>query len=397
MIYQELTIPLTEQDSVEVYKTEKYYVHTSRGKLLDAHMGNTAFIFGFDNLHIKTRMRELQDKISYVHCKPNEHCKENIELVEKICKRGNYSAVAWAVSGSDGVECAIAMNDSYWKNLGEDKNQVICFYPGWHGTTYIQRAMRKEEYLHKFVVLNAPQWEFIEDREAQENTLLQEIEKNLCGNLKIGAIIYESIPWFNGILPWSQSFHKSLRNLCDKYQINLILDDVMGGAGKLGNYFSHKEFMIQPDITVLGKAFTGGFSPLSCACTTDKIFNVIKNSHLYSHTWQPNMAGVGAALGVLDIFDESIISDVERRLNEFGNNLLNLGYIDKFICKGLIFYANTVQQFQSDVFLKNGITGLGGWAFETKNISLIAPAIADDEYFDELNIRILNSLKTMTL
>jgi len=393
MNFQELTIPLTEKQQIEVYKTEKYYVHTSIGKLLDAHMGNTAFIFGFDNTHIKQRMRELQDKIAYVHCKPNEYCKENNEIIEKICTEGDYSALAWAVSGSDGVECAIAMNDTYWRNLGVNKNKVICFSPGWHGTTYIERAMRKEEYMDKFIVLDAPNWQNEISREEQESNLLKQVVDQIILNPNIGAIIYESIPWLNGIMPWSQNFHITLKQICNQYQINLILDDVMGGVGKLGEYFSFKKFNIQPDITVLGKAFTGGFSPLSCACTNQKIAEVIKNSHYYSHTWQPNMAGVGAALGVLDLFDTNKIIEIESNLKDFGNSLVKKGWIEKFYCEGLIFYANTIKKIDVNKFLENGITGLGGWALEAKNISLVAPTIADDEYFQTLSDRVFNSLK----
>ena len=392
MSFHELTIPSTEKKLVEVYKTEKYWIHTSSGKLLDAHMGNTAFIFGFDNSHIKNRMRDLQDKISYVHCKPNEVCRENMELVEKICTLGNYSALAWAVSGSDGVECAIAMNDTYWRNLGVDKQQIISFAPGWHGTTFIERAMRREEFIDKFIVVDAPNWDSEIDRLAQEQVLIDNLNKLLNANQKIGAIIYESIPWLNGILPWSNNFHIQLRALCDKFNINLILDDVMGGVGKLGNYFSHIKFNIQPDITVLGKALTGGFSPLSCACTTDKIAKVIKNSHIYSHTWQPNMAGVGAALGVLDIFNPDSISKVTSRLHYLGEKLIKQGFITNLICDGLIFYADSIEKMNIDVFFNNGITGLGGWELETTKIGIVAPAIADDEYFEELELRLTNSL-----
>jgi len=395
MNFQELTIPLTEKQKIQVFKTEKYYVHTSYGKLLDAHMGNTAFIFGFDNVHIKQKMRELQDKIAYVHCKPNEFCEENNELVAKICSKGNYAALAWAVSGSDGVECAIAMNDTYWRNLGTTKNKVICFSPGWHGTTYITRAMRKEENLDKLIILDTPNWQNSNEQEQQENSLLQQIIREISLDDNIGAIIYESIPWLRGIMPWSQNFHKKLRNICDEYKLNLILDDVMGGVGKLGEYFSFKKFGIQPDITILGKAFTGGYSPLSCACTTQKIADVIRDNHFYSHTWQPNMGGVGAALGVLDIFDEKQLYNVEKNLCEFGDLLVQKGLVEKYYCEGLIFHANTFHKIDVDRFLENKITGLGGWDLEVENVSLVAPAIADDEYFDQLTNRVIQSLEKL--
>ena len=62
------------------------------------------------------------------------------------------------------------------------------------------------------------------------------------------------------------------------------------------------------------------------------------------------------------------------------------------ICDGLIFYADSVEKMDVNVFFNNGITGLGGWELETKKIGIIAPAIADDEYFHELELRLINSL-----
>jgi adenosylmethionine-8-amino-7-oxononanoate aminotransferase len=249
--------------------------------------------------------------------------------------------------------------------------------------------MRKEETLDKLVILDAPQWKDMTLRESQEQALLQQIETAVNNDPTIGAVIYESIPWLWGITPWSKEFHVKLRTLCDKYDLNLILDDVMGGIGKLGKYFSHQQFGITPDIAVLGKAFTGGFSPLSCACANARISAILKDKNMYSHTWQPNMAGVGAALGVIDVFDESPIVAIESRLREFGK-----GLIKRFVCEGLIFFADPVKQIHSDDFIENGITGLAGWEYEAKSISLIAPVIADDEYFDELTRRMLKSLKS---
>ena len=140
----ELNYQSSEKYITEVIKTEKYWVHTNHGKLLDTMMGNSAFIFGYDNKHIKDRMREVQDKIAFLNFKHNEICEENEELINKICELGNYSALGWAVSGSDGVECALAINDYYWETLREDKPQVVSFSPGYHGSTYIAKMMRRE-------------------------------------------------------------------------------------------------------------------------------------------------------------------------------------------------------------------------------------------------------------
>jgi acetylornithine/succinyldiaminopimelate/putrescine aminotransferase len=66
MTSKEITIKTSEKNNVKVEKTEKYWVHTNYGKLLDLSIGNSAFIFGFDNQYILERMHEFQKKISYL-------------------------------------------------------------------------------------------------------------------------------------------------------------------------------------------------------------------------------------------------------------------------------------------------------------------------------------------
>ncbi len=143
MNFQELTIPLTEKQKIQVFKTEKYYVHTSYGKLLDAHMGNTAFIFGFDNVHIKQKMRELQDKIAYVHCKPNEFCEENNELVEsndiskfisKLLESREMAQVYhWTVKGDMGSHAAHLALEAYYDGVIGFIDDIVEIYQGQYG------------------------------------------------------------------------------------------------------------------------------------------------------------------------------------------------------------------------------------------------------------------------
>ena len=109
-----LNFPTTDH-TLHVTGTEKYWVHTKEhGRMLETLCGNTAFIFGFNNKHIIDRITQQQNQLSYlVHT--NYTCDDNDELIELLCKHGNFHSVSYAVSGTDGVECAVAINDYYWK------------------------------------------------------------------------------------------------------------------------------------------------------------------------------------------------------------------------------------------------------------------------------------------
>jgi adenosylmethionine-8-amino-7-oxononanoate aminotransferase len=374
----ELNLRTDETFNIEVSKTERYWVHTNHGKLLDTICGSMTYIYGYSNDYILDKMYKQQRQIAYLDFKHNEICESSNQLTKLLCDEGQFEGIGYAVSGSDGVECAIAMNNQYWKELKQNKTKIISFTPGYHGATFLNRSFRNEELGPAIVV----------ERTTEKNTL-EKVEYLLNNREDIGAVIMESIPWSNGINPWSKDWWHAIRELTNKHNVNLIIDDVMGGMGKLGHKFSHKQYDVQPDIVVLGKSLTGGYAPLSCACAVKRISDVISNNWAYGHTWQPNMAGVGAALAVWDLFDSSAVIAVSKRMESIASSLLDRDLIVDYSTIGLITSMKLTNPITSDTYLKNGLTG--GPSIK-HSITICTPLIADDEYFAELESRLVSCL-----
>lgn len=385
----ELNFKTTEEVITEVFKTEGYWIHTNHGKLLDTICGNMSFIYGYDNDFILNRMYQQQRQLAYLNFKHNEVCQANDTLVELLCKEGDFAGVGYAISGTDGVECAVAMNRHYWRQVDPTRTTIISFSPGYHGATYLCRAFRGEETMPNVKVLGAPEWWKLEDRETHEEISFNCVKQLLETDNTVGAIIMESIPWAASIRPWSLKWWQDIRNICTAYGVNLIIDDVMGGMGKLGYKFSQERYGVQPDIVALGKALTGGFSPLSCACAIERISDVIKDTWDYGHTWQPNMAGVGAALAVWEIFDTKKILEIEDQLQMLGAKLTAMGLVRDCVVIGLIFSYKLITPISADTYVKHGLTGGPDVKY---SISGCAPAIADAEYFKEFETRLINAL-----
>jgi len=385
----ELNFKTTEDVVTEVFKTEGYWIHTNHGKLLDTICGNMSFIYGYDNEFIIDRMYKQQRQLAYLNFKHNEVCRANDTLVELLCKEGNFAGVGYAISGTDGVECAVAMNSHYWRQIDPTRTNIVSFSPGYHGATYLCRAFRGEETMPNVTVLGAPEWWRIEERETHEAIAVDRVRHLLETDKTVGAIIMESIPWAASIRPWSLKWWQDIRGICTAYGVNLMVDDVMGGMGKLGYRFSQERYGVQPDIVALGKALTGGFSPLSCACAVGRISDVIKDKWDYGHTWQPNMAGVGAALAVWEIFDTKQILEIEDQLTMLGAKLTAMGLVRDYVVIGLIFSYKLTTPISADTYVKHGLTGGPDVKY---SISGCAPAIADAEYFKEFEARLLNAL-----
>lgn len=370
-------------------KAEKYWIHTEEhGPLLETLCGNTAFVFGFDNEYIIQKVSQQQKKLSYlVHT--NYTSAENNTLIEKLCKLGNFHSVSYAISGSDGVECAVALSDYYWRLTSPEKTMIISFSPGYHGITYLARALRGSHSLeNKIITVDAPRWHAVSQRSQLERIAFNKLTALFETNKHIGAVIMEAVPWIDGLRPWSEQWWKDIRDLCTRNNVHLIIDDVMGGLGKLGHVFSHVKYNIQPDIAVLGKALTGGYSPLSCACASQTIANKVKDTWEYGHTWQPNMMGVAAALAAIELFDEKTVPEIQKLLTVTFYKLQYAGLISHFTVCGLmsqIFFQN--QLVSPKQMHQNGLTC--NWQGETFNsLIMCAPLIADQDYFTELEKRL---------
>ena len=390
-------IPLnfpTNEHILHATSAEKYWLHTKEyGRMLETLCGNTAFIFGFNNQHIINKINQQQKQLSYlVHT--NYTCDDNDKLIHILCEQGNFYSVSYAISGTDGVECAIAINDYYWKIKDVSKTKIVSFSPGYHGITFLTRALRGTEKISdKVIVSEAPKWTNIEYRTPYENHAFAKLKELLETDNQIGAVIMESIPWFNGLKPWSDKWWKDIRSICTEHNANLIIDDVMGGMGKLGKVFSHTKYGIQPDIVVLGKALTGGYSPLSCACSSKEIADTIKDTWEYGHTWQPNMMGVAAALASLEILDTNKISDIECKLNALYETLFQKKLINNYIVTGLLSQISFDNKPITPYDLHRCGLTYNDSAIQLYKLSLCTPIIADDEYFHELENRLLELLK----
>jgi adenosylmethionine-8-amino-7-oxononanoate aminotransferase len=126
---------------------------------------------------------------------------------------------------------------------------------------------------------------------------------------------------------------KKLRELCDKYNVHLIADEIATGYGRTGKMFACDHAGISPDIMCLSKGLTGGYMPMAIAVTTQKIYDAFYDDYLkgkafmHSHTYAGNPLACSAAVEVLKILkEENIINKAKERAKYF-NQII----IEKFL------------------------------------------------------------------
>ncbi|NDB57468.1 aminotransferase class III-fold pyridoxal phosphate-dependent enzyme [bacterium] len=360
----------------EVINTNGYWIEYSNGeKHIDIQCGNAAYVLGYGDVDVINAMHKGQ--VNFLRGNTGETSQHNDELIKLICDRGNWAGAAYAVSGSDAVEAAIAMSDSYWEYHRINKKKIISFMPGYHGTTMLGKHLRGEyPYLGRASIVQAPMWKTPEQQVVAEENSLKIVRNILERDREIGCILMETIPWMADVTPYSINWWKTIRNLCDQYRVLMVVDDVAVCWGKNGTLFGWQPYGVQPDISALGKALTGGYSPLGVATCNKKVYDAIsKRSWDHSHTWSPNMQGVYAALAVTKKLDALL-----PRSEYIGQQLLNIAQEFNLVTRGSgIFRCFDVPKQINLSDLSR--VGLCAAILGQKSIKVVSPITADEEYF----------------
>jgi len=116
---------------------------------------------------------------------------------------------------------------------------------------------------------------------------------------------------------------KRARELCTKYRVHLIADEIAVGFGRTGTMFACEQAAIHPDFICLSKGITGGYLPLSAVLTTDAVYaafygDATARGFLHSHSYTGNPLACRAALAVLDIFEtDQVIAANRIKAQEF--------------------------------------------------------------------------------
>ncbi len=135
------------------------------------------------------------------------------------------------------------------------------------------------------------------------------------GSELVGGIIFEPITGANGIIVPPDDYFPALREVCDKWGILMIADEVMTGFGRTGKWFAVEHWGITPDIMSMAKGITSGYMPLGVTIATREIGDFFKK-HFFSHgaTYAGHALACATALRVIQIYQEDNLVENSRTL-----------------------------------------------------------------------------------
>ena len=294
-------------------------------------------LFGHANTYINAKVKEQLDTLEHVILAGFTH-EQVVRLSERLVKLTpkGLNKCFYADNGSSAVEVALKMSYHAHLNDGIIKPYFVSLSNSYHGETIGALSVGDVELYkdtYKPLLIRSIQTPVPQDATPQAaREAAQEFEK-LCEKRsdEISALILEPLIQGAGSMHmYHADFLRYAREICTRYNIHLIADEVMVGFGRTGALFACEHADVTPDFLVLSKGLTGGYLPLSVVVTTNDIyakFYCDYNEHkafLHSHSYTGNALACAAANATLDIFENEKIIEKNRELSRYMSGKLKM-------------------------------------------------------------------------
>ncbi len=249
-----------------------------------------------------------------MHVSNHYHNEPQINLAKALVQHSFADKVFFCNSGTEAVEAAIKLARRYGREvLKQDRYEIITMRGSFHGRTLGALAATAQEKFHKGFEPTAPGFRYVpyNDVGAAERA----INEHTC------AVLVEPIQGEGGVNVPSDGYLKTLRELCDKHKILLMLDEIQTGLGRTGRLYAYEHEGITPDAAMLAKGLGAGM-PIGALIATDRAAQALTPG-THGSTFGGNPLACAAALASLEAIleDNIIIPSVERLGRQFMDGL----------------------------------------------------------------------------
>ncbi|MCS0125485.1 aspartate aminotransferase family protein [Vibrio alginolyticus] len=315
-LHQAMSTPCL--DTLEA--AEGIYIQDATGKkYMDFH-GNNVHQLGYGHPHVIKRVQEQIAKLPFSPRRfTNETAIECGEKLTQICG-GELNRVLFAPGGTSAVGMALKLARHITGNY-----KVVSLWDSFHGASLdaisvggeacfrqgmgplmagVERIPPAVSYRGAFPVADGSDVHYADYLEYV-------IEKE--GG--VGAFIAEAVRNTDVQVP-SKAYWKRIREICDKHNVMLIIDDIPNGMGRSGEWFTYQAYDIEPDMLCIGKGLGGGLVPIAAMVTKDK-YNTAEQISMGHYTHEKSPIGCAAALATMEAIEQDGLLDKAKADSQF--------------------------------------------------------------------------------
>ncbi|HDY7619681.1 TPA: aspartate aminotransferase family protein [Vibrio vulnificus] len=315
-LHQAMSTPCL--DTLEA--AEGIYIQDATGKkYMDFH-GNNVHQLGYGHPHVIKRVQEQIAKLPFSPRRfTNETAIECAEKLTQICG-GELNRVLFAPGGTSAVGMALKLARHITGNY-----KVVSLWDSFHGASLdaisvggeacfrqgmgpliagVERIPPAVSYRGAFPVADGSDVHYADYLEYV-------IEKE--GG--VGAFIAEAVRNTDVQMP-SKAYWKRIREICDKHNVMLIIDDIPNGMGRSGEWFTYQAYDIEPDMLCIGKGLGGGLVPIAAMVTKDK-YNTAEQISMGHYTHEKSPIGCAAALATMEAIEQDGLLNKAKADSQF--------------------------------------------------------------------------------
>ncbi|MFW0982743.1 aspartate aminotransferase family protein [Vibrio parahaemolyticus] len=315
-LHQAMSTPCL--DTLEA--AEGIYIRDATGKkYMDFH-GNNVHQLGYGHPHVINRVQEQIAKLPFSPRRfTNETAIECAEKLTQICG-GELNRVLFAPGGTSAVGMALKLARHITGNY-----KVVSLWDSFHGASLdaisvggeacfrqgmgplmagVERIPPAVSYRGAFPVADG--------RDVHYADYLEYVIEKEGG---VGAFIAEAVRNTDVQVP-SNAYWKRIREICDKHNVMLIIDDIPNGMGRSGEWFTYQAYDIEPDMLCIGKGLGGGLVPIAAMVTKDK-YNTAEQISMGHYTHEKSPIGCAAALATMEAIEQDGLLDKAKVDSQF--------------------------------------------------------------------------------
>ena len=284
---------------------EGVYLYTREKKLIDSVSSWWSVIHGYKHPELNRALISQAEKFSHVMLGGLTH-----EPVKRLSQKladwlpGDLDYTFFSDSGSVAVEVALKMALQYYMNRGEtERTMILALEHAYHGDTFKTMEAGDDEDYHFVLKAYGPS-RYVVHIPTEIKALEQAFE---AYHGRLNCLLVEPLlQGAGGMRMYDVSFLKRARELCDRYGVLLIFDEVATGFGRTGNRFVSD--LVPPDILVLGKALTGGYIGHAATVARKRVFDGFYDEHpehalMHGPTFMGNALACSVALKSIELFE----------------------------------------------------------------------------------------------